>query len=123
MALYRLHRMKDAPRQQFRWAPHASGVSVVKVKDHQPGGEHEASSAYALWQQLRQGPDALQLGDVLELADGSLRIFKYVGFDEARWAEPVPVAQPDGLAAPPDDPAGISGSSGFSGPRLYPAMS
>lgn len=94
MASYRLHRMKETPRQQFRWAPHASGVSVVKAKDYQPEGEYEASSAYALWQQLRQGPDALQLGDVLELADGSLRIFKYVGFDEARWADPAP-----GLAA------------------------
>src|ERR1039458_1882153 len=26
MAMYRVYRMKDAPRQQFRWAPHVAGA-------------------------------------------------------------------------------------------------
>jgi hypothetical protein len=28
------------------------------------------------------------VGDLLESADGELRIFKYVGFEKARWEEP-----------------------------------
>jgi hypothetical protein len=86
MAVYRIHRMKDAPRQQFRWAPHANGTSQVKQRDYEPGGEIEAASAYALWDSLRGSETALQLGDLLELPNGELRIFKYVGFEEAHWA-------------------------------------
>jgi hypothetical protein len=45
----------------------------------------EAASAYALFNSLRNTPQALQVGDVLEQPDGSLRIFKYVGLEEASW--------------------------------------
>lgn len=85
MALYRLHRMKEGPRQQFRWAAHSSGVTQAKPKDYELAGEFEAPSAYALWQDLRLTDQSLQLGDILELTDQSLRIFKYVGFEEAQW--------------------------------------
>lgn len=88
MAIYRLHRMKENPRQQFRWAAHSSGVTNVKPKDYEPAGEFESSSFYALWQELRLTDNALQLGDLLELESGELRIFKYVGFEEARWILP-----------------------------------
>jgi len=85
MASYRLHRMKDSARQQFRWTAQASGATIAKQKDYEPAGEVEAVSAYALWQSVRLTPEALQVGDILELPSGDLRIFKYVGFEEARW--------------------------------------
>jgi hypothetical protein len=95
--------MKDAPRQQFRWAPHVSGAASVKMKDYEPVGEVEAESEYAAWASLRQSERPLEVGDILEflLADatstGALRICKYVGFEEARWFVP---EQPAAAAAP-----------------------
>lgn len=80
--------MKESPRQSFRWAPHSSGATQAKPRDYEPGQVVEAASAYALWQELRLTGDALQLGDILELPDGQLRIFKYVGFEEAQWVLP-----------------------------------
>jgi len=88
MALYRLHRMKDLARQQFRWTAQASGATIAKQKDYETAGEVEAVSAYALWQSLRLTPNALQVGDILELPSGDLRIFKYVGLEEAKWWTP-----------------------------------
>jgi hypothetical protein len=85
MAIFRLHRMKDSPRQHFRWAPHSSGASVVKPRDFEFSAEFEAASPYALWETLRGTDLALRLGDVLELQDGSLKIYKYVGFEAATW--------------------------------------
>ena len=77
--------MKDNPRQQFRWAPHVSGVANVKQKDYQPTGEVEAENEYAAWALLRDSEAPLLVGDILELPAGQLRICKYVGFEEARW--------------------------------------
>ncbi len=88
MASFRVHRMKEAPRQQFRWAPHVSGVAGVKLKDYEPGTEIEAENEYAAWAQLRGSDRPLQVGDLLESANGQLRICKYVGFEEARWILP-----------------------------------
>lgn len=88
MALFRVHRMKETPRQQFRWAPHTSGVTQVKPKDFEPAGEVEAASFYAVWASLKDSGAALQVGDVLESDGGELRICKYVGFEEARWQLP-----------------------------------
>lgn len=88
MPLFRIHRMKEAPRQQFRWAPHVSGAANVKPKDYEPSGEVEAENEYAAWALLRDSEAPLLLGDVLELPLGALRICKYVGFDEARWVIP-----------------------------------
>jgi hypothetical protein len=85
--------MKDNPRQQFRWAPHVSGVANVKQKDYEPSGEVDAENEYAAWALLRGSETPLLVGDVLELPSGQLRICKYVGFDEARWFVPVPEAQ------------------------------
>jgi hypothetical protein len=99
MAVYRIHRMKDNPRQQFRWAPHTSGSTPVKPRDYEPAGEIEAESPYAAWRSLQESEHPLRVGDILESAEGGLRICKYVGFEEARWLVPesVPAEQ---VAAP-----------------------
>ncbi len=89
MPVYQIHRLKEAPRQQFRWAPHSSGMSVVKPKDYEPGAPVEAATPYAAWIALRESNAPLNIGDILE-AGGDLRIFKYVGFEEARWFAPEP---------------------------------
>ncbi len=104
--------MKDNPRQQFRWAPHVSGAANAKPKDYEQSGEVEAENEYAAWAVLRNSETPLQVGDLLELADGQLRICKYVGFEEARWFIPeppntpaaVPVAMPDAaMQTPPNE--------------------
>jgi hypothetical protein len=89
MPAYRIHRLKETSRQQFRWAPHAAGMGIAKPKDYEQGPLVEAASPYALWIALRGTEDALQVGDLLELeGTGELRIFKYIGFEEARWYVP-----------------------------------
>jgi hypothetical protein len=93
MALFRIHRMKDAPRQQFRWAPHVSGCASVKPKDYEQRGEIEAPHEYEAWRALREAGEALQVGDLLETAEGQLRICKYVGFEPAEWVLPEPKHQ------------------------------
>ena len=88
MPRFRIHRMKDNPRQQFRWAPHVSGAANVKPKDYEPADEVEADNEYAAWAVLRASDTPLAVGDLLELPEGRLRICKYVGFEEARWFIP-----------------------------------
>lgn len=90
MATYRIHRMREAARQQFRWQPHASGTTHVKPKDYEPGETVEANSVYGAWMLLRETPAALQVGDLLESSKGGLYICKYVGFEEAQWVIPEP---------------------------------
>ncbi|HTR34876.1 MAG TPA: hypothetical protein VMH80_03165 [Bryobacteraceae bacterium] len=98
MPAYQIHRLKETQRQQFRWAPHTSGLTIAKPKDYEPGNAVEASSPYALWLALRDQEHPLEVGDLVEGEDGNLRIFKYIGFEEARWY--VPEAAP-----PPISPA------------------
>ena len=88
MPCYQIHRLKENHRPQFRWQPHTAGVSVVKPKDYELGGVVEAASEYAAWTQLRDRGDALVVGDLLEIEPGVLRIYKYIGFEEARWLLP-----------------------------------
>jgi hypothetical protein len=93
MQTYRIHRLKEHLRNQVRFAPHVSGTAAVKPRDYQPAvtGEDlvEAESPYAAFFALRDTPAPLEVGDLLEsAADGSLRIFKFVGFEEAQWALP-----------------------------------
>jgi hypothetical protein len=94
MPAYHIHRLKETPRQQFRWAPHTAGVTVVKPKDYEPGAVVEADSPYALWLALRETEQALAVGDLVQLEGGELRIFKYIGFEEARWYVPEPAPAP-----------------------------
>lgn len=100
MPAYQIHRLKEAPRQQFRWAPHTPGVTIVKLKDYEPGDVIEAASPYALWLALRETEQALAVGDLIEVPGAELRILKYIGFEEARWyvPEPAPHAMGDPVA-------------------------
>ena len=109
MPTYRIHRLKDHLRQQVRFAPHVSGIATVKPRDYQPldeaasGETVEAPTPYAAFFALRETEAPLEVGDLLEsAADGSLRIFKFVGFEEAQWAlpEPKPDTNPPGAAPP-----------------------
>jgi hypothetical protein len=115
MANFRIHRMKDHAKQQFRWAPHTSGITQIKLKDFEPEGEVDAAGFYDAWTQLRGSEKGLSIGDVLESSTGELRICKYVGFEEAKWFIPEPkqvTEQPVGAAeaAPGVDP-GLEPSS------------
>jgi hypothetical protein len=93
MPLYRIHRLKDGPRENFRWAAHTGGVALAKLKDYLPGGQIEAATPYAAWKALTVGADPLRPGDLLEsvLPEGSathLSILKYIGFEPAQWHVP-----------------------------------
>jgi len=95
---YQIHRLKETQRQQFRWAPHTPGVTIVKLKDYEAGPVVEAATPYALWLALRESDKAIAVGDLIEVLGetpgGELRILKYIGFEEARWyvPEPAPLA-------------------------------
>jgi len=93
MHAYQIHRLKESHRQQFRWAPHTSGVTIAKPRDYEKGAVAEAASPYAVWLELRDSADALQVGDLLEVEGGELRIYKYIGFEEARWYVPEPAPE------------------------------
>ena len=88
MPVFRIHRMKDQPRQSFRFAPHVSGAANVKPKDYEPSDEVVSENEYAAWASMRSSERPLGVGDLLELPTGQLRICKYVGFEEARWIVP-----------------------------------
>jgi hypothetical protein len=99
--------MKDAPRQQFRQAPHVSGAANAKPKDYETLDEVEADNEYAAWAVLRGSERPLCVGDILEGQGGQLRICKYVGFEEARWLlvenkapEPLADSAPPAAVAP-----------------------
>lgn len=103
MPLYRIHRLKDSPKQSFRWAAHTAGAASVKPKDYEPAGEVEAASPYGCWAARKDSGQPLEVGDLLEDPAGALRIFKYVGFEEARWVIP---DQRPGLENPPAPASG-----------------
>ena len=107
MAIYRVYRMKEAPRQQFRWAPHVAGAAAVKAKDYEPEGEVEGDSEYDAWSRLRNSDHPLDVGDLLETESGALRICKYVGFESANWVIPEVKAAPQAPAEQPAETAQI----------------
>lgn len=88
--VFRIHRMKDAPRENFRWAAHTGGTAIAKPKDYELEGQVEAASPYAAWQALRQRDQPLKTGDILEDEAGALLIAKYIGFEKAQWWAPEP---------------------------------
>ncbi len=90
MPSFRIHRLKDHLRQNFRFAPHLSGTASVKPRDYEAVEDVvvEASSPYAAFFALREAPQPIQVGDILECEDGSLRIFKFVGIEDAQWVLP-----------------------------------
>ena len=110
MPLFRIYRMKESPRQQFRWAPHVSGSVTLKPKDYEQRGEVEALSEYDAWRLLRDSAEPLAVGDLLETDLGHLRICKYVGFEPAQWVQPE-AKHPGELSQPEPEPAGQSTAS------------
>lgn len=110
MYSYRIHRLKENARQQFRWAPHTIGLSMARPKDYEPVFTVQAKSPYAAWLDLKDSPEALQPGDILESENGELRIYKYVGFEQAQWQ--LPEVKPELSPAPPvlDPPVSTQGA-------------
>lgn len=98
MAIYRIYRLRESLRQQFRWAPHTSGVTSIKPRDYDLTLSVEAPTPYAVWMQLKETDDPLQVGDILEAEGGTLRIYKYVGFEEAQWILPEMKAGSEGAS-------------------------
>ena len=93
MPTYRIFRMKEAPRETFRWAAHTGGLALVKVRDYEPSGQIEALTPYAAWKVLTAQANPIGPGDLLEAvtSDGSageLTIAKYIGFEPAQWYVP-----------------------------------
>ena len=86
MATFRIYRMRPHVKQNFRWAPHVTGLAAVKRRDYLPGAEIEAANEYALWAELKNSDAPLEIGDLLE-AGSALKICKFVGFESAQWAE------------------------------------
>jgi hypothetical protein len=100
MPVYQVYRLKDHLRQQFRWAPHVSGVAAVKPKDYEECFTIEAETAYDAWNRLKDTDRKLLVGDLLGIEERGLRILKYIGFEEARWVLPEPKSPvEDGAAA------------------------
>jgi hypothetical protein len=93
MSSYRIHRLRDHLQQSFRLAPHVTGAAQVKPRDYVPDESIEAATPYAAFFALKDTPTPLVPGDLLEAEDGALRIFKFVGFEEAHWV--VPEAKPN----------------------------
>ncbi len=98
MVSFKIHRLKEQVSSQFRWAPHTAGPATVKQRDYEPNGEMEALSAYALFNELRGTPKELRVGDLLEMPDGTLHIFKFVGLEQASWF--VVAVRPEQIANP-----------------------
>ncbi len=88
MPAYQVHRLKETLRAAFRTAPHTSGVTVLKPKDYERADTVEAATPYAAWLARRESAGALVVGDALEAADGALCVYKFIGFEEARWYVP-----------------------------------
>ena len=88
MPSYRIHRLKDHLHQSFRLAPHVSGTAHVKPRDYEPGDSIDASTPYAAFFSLKATSEPLAPGDLLEAEGGALRIYKFVGFEEAQWVLP-----------------------------------
>ena len=107
--VYRVHRLKDNLRQQFRWQPHLSGLCAIKPKDYEEAFTVEAETPYAAWVLLRGTSDQLFVGDILADERDELRILKYIGFEEARWIVPEP--KPAEVPPPPPDAAGLPANS------------
>jgi hypothetical protein len=101
MPVYQIHRLRESHRQQFRWAPHTPGVTIAKLKDYERGDLVEGASPYAVWLALRESEQALNVGDLVEVEGGELRILKYIGFEEARWFVPEP-------ATPAEPPVAVT---------------
>ena len=93
MPSYHIHRLKDHLHHSFRLAPHVSGSANVKPRDYEPGDSIDAPTPYAAFFALKETTAPLNPGDLLESEGGVLRIYKFVGFEEAQWL--LPEAKPE----------------------------
>ena len=95
MTVYRIHRLREYLKQSFRNAAHVSGAAQVKPRDYEPEPAEtvEAETPYAAYFALKESPASLLPGDLLEMPDGELRIYKFVGFEPAQWVLPEPKPQ------------------------------
>jgi len=99
---YRVHRLKGHLRQPFRFVAHTSEAADLKPRDYSLAETVEAPTPYAAYFAMRGAEAPLEPGDVLESETGELRIFKFVGFEEARWAPPAePKGEPASTPQPP----------------------
>lgn len=110
MSVYRIYRMKESARQQFRWAPHTIGISNIKPKDYELSSTIEAFTPYGVWMILKESAEPLQVGDILESESGELRIYKYVGFEEAQWVLPEMKTVTETVPVVPGQPAPTAGA-------------
>jgi len=101
----RIYRMKEIPRENFRWSAHTGGLAVVKAKDYEAAFEElDAASPYSAWNILKTQGKPLLPGDLLETLNeegvcSHLQITKYIGFEPAQWFIPEPKAErPDSRA-------------------------
>jgi len=53
---------------------------------------------------LQNSEEALQPGDILESDSGELRIYKYIGFEQAQWQLPEIKAAPETATAASSPP-------------------
>ena len=119
MPLYRIHRIKENPGENFRWAAHTGGLAVVKGKDYEVCAEElEAVTPYASWKALGGTNRPLRPGDLLETATPErggpdLQIVKYIGFEPAKWYVPEAPSESSTNAAEAATPA-ISATSAHS---------
>jgi hypothetical protein len=98
MPRFRIHRIKEAPKENFRWAAHTGGLAIVKPKDYDLGEEVDAATPYAAWKLLASEGRPLRPGDLLETVhcespSRDLQIAKYIGFEPAQWYVPEPKAE------------------------------
>ena len=107
MALYRIHRLKENLRQQFRWQPHLSGITAAKPKDYDQAFTVEAETPYAAWHLLHDTSEELNVGDLLAAESGDLRILKYIGFEEARWVIPEQKVVLESMTPPETEPPAV----------------
>ena len=103
MPRFRIHRIKDAPRESFRWSAHTGGLAVVKPKDYELDTEVDAATPYAAWKLLTAQGRTLRPGDLLETVEGDgssgeLQIAKYIGFEPAKWYIPEPKLEANNAA-------------------------
>jgi hypothetical protein len=88
MPSYRIFRLRDSQRAQFRQLPHVSGSARLKLKDYVEAGTLEAATPYAAWKQSLDGEAPLAVGDALVEESGQLLVMKFVGFEPAEWVVP-----------------------------------
>jgi hypothetical protein len=99
--------MRDHVRQSFRWAAHTLGVANVKPRDYiEEDSLIEAASPYSAWMLSKDTDSPLAVGDLLQADSGALYLYKYVGFEEARWV--LPEAKAEAPPVPPSEPTPAS---------------